>query len=408
MKVPAQVSESRIGNPLEVLWVALKLGSTSFGGPIAHLGYFERTYVHARRWLNEEEYGGLVSLCQLLPGPTSSQVGFLIGLHRAGWLGAVMAWMGFTLPSALLMYGFALCAPSLTGPRTQSLLHGLMLTAVVIVAQAVWSMARSLAPDLPRRLIAILGCLLLLSRHGGWSQFATLVAGGVAGGLACRTAPRVPTLLPGGPKPCTGSLAILLFVLLLVSLAATAAFDQEGPIALANIFYRSGAFVFGGGHVVLPLLQQAMVPTGWISNDRFLAGYGLAQSVPGPLFTLAAYLGAVSAGSNGSPLWAVLALVSIFLPGILLAIGGRAMLERVAAHPGASGILAGINAAVVGVLAAALYDPVWTSAVHSLSDVAVILAVLILLQKFKIPPLLIAALCVGTSVGVAMGVKPTT
>jgi chromate transporter len=390
------------GTPSEVLWVALKLGLTSFGGPIAHLGYYERTYVRERQWLSSEQYGGLISLCQLLPGPTSSQLGFLVGLHRAGWLGALAVWIGFTLPSALLMYAFALYAPTAPSARMQAALHGLMLTAVVVVAQAVWSMARSLTPDLPRRAIAVAACAPLLFFHSGMAQFVTLVGGAILGSILCRSAPHTAAKLPARLHTRVAWAALVLFLVLLAGLSSATFLEPHGPIALANIFYRSGAFVFGGGHVVLPLLQQALVPTGWVSDDRFLAGYGFAQAMPGPLFTLAAYLGAASAPPHQSLLWALIALIAIFLPGLLLAITGLSLLGRIANSKAAHAVLAGINAAVVGLLAAALYNPVWVSAVRAPVDIAIVLVVFVLSLRFKVPPILIAALCVCTSIARSM------
>jgi chromate transporter len=386
------------GAPGEVLWAALKLGLTSFGGPIAHLGYFRRAYVRDRQWLSAKQYGELVSLCQLLPGPTSSQIGFLIGLHRAGWKGALAAWCGFTLPSALLMYVFAILAPTVPGQWMQAILHGLMLTAVAVVAQAVWSMARSLAPDVPRRVIAAAACALLLFLHSGIAQILTLVGGAAVGAFLCRSAARSSSNLPLRLNSRAGWIAFGIFLLLLVGLAGTAIFATPRPVALANIFYRSGAFVFGGGHVVLPLLQQALVPTGWVSADRFLAGYGFAQAMPGPLFTLAAYLGAASAPPHQSLFWALLALISIFLPGLLLAVTGLSLVGRIAGATLANAMLAGINASVVGLLAAALYNPVWIGAVRSVLDVGTVLMAFIVLLRLKCPPVLIAALCVCASV----------
>lgn len=385
------------GSAIEVLREALKLGLTSFGGPVAHLGYYDRTYVRRLRWLSTEQFGGLISLCQLLPGPTSSQVGFLIGLHRAGWLGALAAWVGFTLPSAILMYAFALFAPTNPGPRMQAVLHGLMLTAVVVVAQAVWSMSRSLTPDLPRRAIAVAACVPLLLWGSGLAQLLALVGGAIAGVLLCRTTSPAAPKLPAGLHPGVAWVALCIFLLLLAGLASSALLQTHGPMALANIFYRSGAFVFGGGHVVLPLLQQALVPAGWLSDERFLAGYGFAQAMPGPLFTLSAYLGAASAPPHQSLLWALDAVVAIFLPGMLLSVAGLSLLGRVAGSTTANAMLAGVNAAVVGLLAAALYNPVWVNAVHSLVDVVVVLIALVLLQRFKTPPVLIATVCVAAS-----------
>ena len=386
-----------VGSAVEVLWEALKLGLTSFGGPIAHLGYYDRTYVRKLRWLSTEQFGGLISLCQLLPGPTSSQVGFLVGLHRAGWWGALAAWVGFTLPSAVLMYAFALFAPTDPAPRMEAVLHGLMLTAVVVVAQAVWSMSRSLTPDLPRRAIAVAACVPLLFWRSGLAQLLVLVGGAIAGVLLCRsTSPATPKL-PTGLHPGVAWGALCIFLLLLVGLSSSTLLQTHGPVALANIFYRSGAFVFGGGHVVLPLLQQALVPTGWLSEDRFLAGYGFAQAMPGPLFTLSAYLGAASAPPHQSLPWALDALVAIFLPGMLLALAGLSLLGRVAGSITANAMLAGVNAAVVGLLAAALYNPVWVNAVHSVVDVVIILIAFVLLQRFKTPPVVIATVCVAAN-----------
>jgi chromate transporter len=312
-------------------------------------------------------------------------------------MGALAAWIGFTLPSALFMYAFALYTPIQPGPRMQALLHGLMLTAVVVVAQAVWSMARSLAPDLPRRAIAIAACVPLLFWHSGVAQFATLVGGAVFGGILCRSMPRTTPKLPAALHPHVAWVALVLFLLLLGGLSSATLIKGHGPLALANIFYRSGAFVFGGGHVVLPLLQQALVPTGWVSNDRFLAGYGFAQAMPGPLFTLSAYLGAASAPPHQSLLWALIALISIFLPGLILAIAGLSLLGRVAGSKSANAVLSGINAAVVGLLAAALYTPVWISAVRAPVDIAIVLVALALLVRLKTAPILIAALCVCAS-----------
>ena len=279
-----------------------------------------------------------------------------MGLQRAGWLGALAAWVGFTLPSAMLMYAFALLAPTDPGPRMQAVLQGLMLTAVVVVAQAVWSMSRSLTPDLTRRAIAIAACVPLLFWRSGLAQFLVLVGGSFAGALLCRNIASTVPKLSAGLHPRVAWAALCIFLLLLVGLSSSALVQTHGPVALANIFYRSGAFVFGGGHVVLPLLQQALVPTGWLSDERFLAGYGFAQAMPGPLFTLSAYLGAASAPPHQSLPWALDALVAIFLPGMLLALAGLSLLGRVAGSIAANAILAGVNAAVVGLLAAALYN----------------------------------------------------
>lgn len=388
------------GNPTEVFAAALRLGLTSFGGPIAHLGYFERRYVQQLQWLTGPEYGSIVSVCQLLPGPTSSQVGFLIGLRRAGWSGALAAWCGFTLPSAALMFCFAVFAPAAPGPRVQAVLHGLMLTAVVVVGQAVWSMARTLCPDTARRLIAIGACVLLLFEHTGLTQLIALVGGAVAGSLSCRTATAAldTRLTVARQNTAVAWIALVAFLSLLATLPLIALWSPHSLEALAAVFYRAGALVFGGGHVVLPLLQQALVPDHWISDDRFLAGYGLAQAMPGPLFTVSAFLGAASAPAHVALLWALVALAAIFLPGLLLAIAGLSLWSRLAALQLTQPALAGTNAAVVGVLAAALYNPVWTTGVQSLVDVVVVIAAFLLLQWGKTPPIMVTGLCVLVSV----------
>jgi chromate transporter len=279
----------------------------------------------------------------------------------------------------------------------QAVLHGLMLTAVVVVAQAVWNMVRSLTPDLPRRTIAVVACVALLYLHGGPTQLVILAGGAVVGAILCRPAAQTSHNLPPRLNSRSGWIAFGAFLALLGGLSTSVIFTTHGPFALASIFYRSGAFVFGGGHVVLPLLQQALVPTHWISADRFLAGYGFAQAVPGPLFTVAAYLGAASAPPHQSLLWALLAVTSIFLPGLLLAVTGLSLLDRIANSKIANAMLAGINAAVVGLLAAALCNPVWTGAVRSVLDVGIVLMTFALLMRFKSPPVLVVVLCVGAS-----------
>jgi chromate transporter len=385
------------GSPVEVLRASLQLGLTSFGGPIAHLGYFNREYVQKRQWLSTEEYAALVSLCQLLPGPTSSQVGFLVGFRRAGILGALAAWIGFTLPSAILMYAFAILAPQAPGPFMQAVLHGLMLTAVVVVSQAVWSMARTLCPDWPRRIIALAVAVVLAFHSNGVLQLVALAGGAIAGSLVCRNLKHAVIELPVATEPRSAWLALAAFCGLLIALPTLSAFAPRGPIALANIFYRAGALVFGGGHVVLPLLQDALVPQHWISNEGFLAGYGFAQAMPGPLFTVAAYLGAASAPTSASLSWAVLALIAIFLPGLLLSFVGLSLGSRVARIPSALAMLAGVNAAVVGVLGAALYNPIVVTAIHSAFDLGFVVIGFVLLQWRHVPPILVAALMVSAS-----------
>ena len=387
----------------EVFWTALKLGLTSFGGPIAHLGYFERTYVRRLEWLTSARYAQLVGLCQSLPGPTSSQVGFLVGLHRAGWQGGIAAWVGFTLPSALLMYALAMLAAALASPAyqgwVQPILHGLVLTAVAVVAQAVWSMAQSLCPDWPRRLIAALSCSALLLFASPATQVIVMLFGAAGGAYRARPgkAAAVEVGTSHRARPRTAAWALILYGLLLVAFFGLTLLVPRGPLALAAIFYRAGALVFGGGHVVLPLLRQELVPNGWISDGDFLSGYALAQGLPGPLFTVAAYLGAASAPEHQSAAWSLLAVLAIFLPGLLLAAGGVSLWSLLAKAPSASAALAGVNASVVGILAAALYDPVWLSGVHDLADAALAVAAFALLQRWRLPAPAIAGLCVGAS-----------
>jgi chromate transporter len=389
--------ESRRGSAGEVFLVALRLGLTSFGGPIAHLGYFERTYVRERQWLTPDEYGGLVALCQMVPGPASSQVGYLVGLRRAGWGGAFAAWAGFTLPSALVMFVFAILAPHLEGSTTNAVLHGLKLVAVAVVAQAVWSMARNLCPDRPRAALALLAAALLLVTSGSFVQIAALLMGAVGGAVLCRDLPAAPGL-PAMPVSLrTGGVALASFLMLLVVLPLAGAAAPHSLLALAGIFYKAGALVFGGGHVVLPLLRDALVPQGWISDDSFLAGYGVAQAIPGPLFTFSAYLGAVVAPAGAALLWSAVALIFMFLPGVLIALAGLPVWLWLGHHPAARAALAGINAAVVGVLGAALYNPIWLSAIGNGRDVAIALVGFLLLERWRVPPLAIVVFCVGAA-----------
>jgi chromate transporter len=394
--------ETRRGSAGEVFLVALRLGLTSFGGPIAHLGYFERTYVRQRQWLTADEYAGLVALCQMVPGPASSQVSYLIGLRHAGWGGAFAAWAGFTIPSALVMFAFALLAPRLGGPATNAVLHGLKLVAVAVVAQAVWSMARNLCPDRPRAALALLAAALLLAISGSFIQIAALLIGAIGGALLCRNLPAGPGL-PAMPVTLrAGGIALSLFLILLLALPLAGVAAPHSLLALAGIFYKAGALVFGGGHVVLPLLRDALVPQGWLSDSAFLAGYGLAQAIPGPLFTFSAYLGAVVAPLGVALLWSAVALIFIFLPGALIALAGLPIWLWLGHHPAARAALAGINAAVVGILGAALYNPIWLSAIGNGRDVAIALTGFLLLERWRIPPLVIVVFCVGVSLILAL------
>ncbi|MHB8530890.1 MAG: chromate efflux transporter [Caulobacteraceae bacterium] len=387
--------------PWEVFTVALGQGLTSFGGPIAHIGYFERAYVQRRRWLSAEEYAGLVGLCQMIPGPASSQVGFLVGLRRAGWGGAFAAWLGFTLPSALLMFGFAWLSPGLTGPVTQAALHGLKLVAVAVVAQAVWSMGRKLCPDLPRTALAIAAACILLLFAGAVTQLLALAAGAVGGIILCRNIDdrSTPPRLPISRRMGLGALAVFITLLVALPLAASAA--PRSLLAMAAVFYKAGALVFGGGHVVLPLLREALVPSGWLADTTFLSGYGAAQAMPGPLFTFAAYLGAVIAphgsGVGLTALWSLVALGFVFLPGVLVALAGLPLWTWLGVHSTARGALAGVNAAVVGMLGAALYNPIWTTSIAGGRDVAIAAVGLLLLERWRVPPILVVIFCVAAS-----------
>jgi chromate transporter len=394
----ASASEARSrGTAGEVFRVTLRLGLTSFGGPIAHLGYFERTYVRERQWLSADEYAGLVALCQMVPGPASSQTGFLVGLRRAGWGGAVAAWIGFTLPSAIVMFASALLAPHLEGRTTDAVLHGLRLVAVAVVAQAVWSMGRNLCPDRPRAALALVAAALLLVVGGSFLQIAAILFGAAGGAVLCRNLPALPGVpaMPVGLR--SGGVALALFLVLLVALPLAGAAAPHSLLALAGIFYKAGALVFGGGHVVLPLLRDALVPQGWLGDSNFLAGYGVAQAIPGPLFTFSAYLGATVAPAGARLPWACVALLFMFLPGLLVALAGLPLWLWLGRHSAARAALAGINAAVVGVLGAALYNPIWIGAVGNGRDVAIALAGFLLLERWRLPPLAIVVFCVAAA-----------
>jgi chromate transporter len=387
---------------LEVLRVFLRLGLTSFGGPVAHLGYFRAEFVSRRRWLDEQAFADLVALCQFLPGPASSQVGFSIGLMRAGAAGALAAWTGFTLPSAIALLAFAYGAGTLGGASGAGLLHGLTLVAVAIVAHAVWGMARSLCPDRERASIAAVAAVVILASGSATAQIASIALGAIAGFAWCRAAQATPAGRVGMPvSRGAGIGALAIFFTLLVGLPLLAALPSLHGVARFEAFYRSGALVFGGGHVVLPLLREAFVPNGWVSDDAFLAGYGAAQAVPGPLFTFAAYLGAVANETPNGVAGAALGLVGIFLPGLLLLIGALPFWHALRARTDVQAMMRGVNAAVVGILGAALYNPVWTSSVKAPLDVAIALVGFVLLTAWRAPPLLVVLL--GALAGLALG-----
>ena len=376
----SQASE-RIG---EVFWIFLALGLTSFGGPVAHLGYFRTAFVERRQWLSEQAYADLVALCQFLPGPASSQVGFALGLLRAGPWGAAMAWLAFTLPSAIILVLFAFGAAVLDGPIASGIIHGLKVVAVAIVAHAVWGMARNLCPDKTRTGIALAAVFTVVLVSGPLGQVSAIVLGGLAGLTLCRDSAAA-TASESLHFPVTrkaGMVALGVFAGLLILLPLLA--GMAVWLDIADAFYRSGALVFGGGHVVLPLLEAEVVQLGWLTSDEFLAGYGAAQAVPGPLFTFAAYLGALLPGINGL-VGALLALLAIFIPGFLLLVGVLPFWNQFRQWGSAQALMRGANAAVVGILGAALYQPVWTSAIIGAEEFALALTGFLLLTVWKLP-----------------------
>lgn len=368
-----------------VFRVFLKLGLTSFGGPIAHLAYFRREFVEQRRWLSEQRYAELLALCQFLPGPASSQVGFAIGLQRAGLRGGLAAWAAFTLPSAAMLVLFAGIASSMQTPLAQSAIHGLKLVAVAVVAHALWGMAQKLCPDRTRAAIALLALSILALYPGGIAQLGVIALGALLGLRLCQAStPNTGLDIESFVSPQTGRTCLLLFAALLGGLPLLSWLLPTHSVQLFDGFYRAGAMVFGGGHVVLPLLESRVVETGWVSADTFLAGYGAAQAIPGPLFTFAAYLGAADSQLGGVT-GATLALCAIFLPGLLLLTGVLPFWQRWRQHRHAYPMMAGANAAVVGLLAATLYHPVWTSAVLSSSDFAIVASAFALLLVWSAP-----------------------
>ena len=381
------------GSWREVLAAFLRLGLTSFGGPVAHLGYFREEFVHRRRWLDDKSYADLVALCQFLPGPASSQVGLAVGLLRGGYAGALAAWIGFTLPSAAALVLFAYGASALTGPIGTGLLHGLKLTAVAIVAQAVFGMARTLEPDRARATLAVAAAIIALGAPSSWGQIGAIALGGIVGALLLRGGADVaPATLPLNVSRTLGALLLALFFALLIGLPLLAAAIPSQALKDFDAFYRAGSLVFGGGHVVLPLLQASVVPPGWVGNDAFLAGYGAAQAVPGPLFTFAAYLGTVMEPKPNGWIGASLCLTAIFLPSFLLVIGALPFWEELRRRPVAQAALRGVNAAVVGLLLAALYQPVWTVGITNAADFALAVAAFLLLFMWQTPPWLVVML----------------
>lgn len=382
-------------NVAEVLGAFLKLGCTAFGGPIAHLGYFQNEFVIRRKWIDEHAYGDLVALCQFLPGPASSQVGLAIGWKRAGWRGALAAWIAFTAPSALLMIAFAYGVQAVGDLGHAGWVQGLKIAAAAVVAQAVWTMARKLCPDTPRATIAVLAAIGLTLFPIAWMQVVVIAAGVLAGAAFGRwfsIESIIPSLAPDLPR-AGSAVCFGLFATLLVVLPWLARVHPSPGTQVFDGFYRAGALVFGGGHVVLPLLQEATVGHGWLDHDTFLAGYGAAQALPGPLFAFSAYLGEViKPGGIGG---ALLALVAIYLPAVLILFATLPHWERLRGSARARLLLAGANAAVVGLLGAAFYSPIWTSSITDPKRFALVIAAFAALQFWRLPPWIIVLSCAG-------------
>lgn len=415
----AKIEQPSVRTVWLVFWVFLQLGCTSFGGPIAHLGYFRQTFVEKRNWISDAQYADTVALCQFLPGPASSQVGMAIGWYRAGLVGALAAWLGFTLPSAVALMGFAVLLQRYPDVVPAGLVHGLKLLAVAVVWQAVWGMAHKLTPDKPRLTVAVLSAVAVLCVPTIWAQLAVMVMAAVVGQWQLQ--PRLPSSDPTPQASVLGKASakqtrltmgwLLAFAGLLVGLPLLQQYFAHQDfvnqsmaahgLAVFDAFYRTGALVFGGGHVVLPLLQAQTVAMGWVDNATFLAGYGAAQAVPGPLFTFAAFLGAsMSQPPNG---WqgGLLALVAIFLPSFLLVLGVLPVWQRLRTNHTLQAALLGVNAAVVGVLLAALYNPVWVSAVGSVQDFAVVLFAIAALMIWRLPVWMVVIGCALAGIALA-------
>ena len=391
---PPGNAEDRTRSFFSILLVFLRLGLTSFGGPIAHLGYFRDEFVTRRRWLDEKGYADLVALAQFLPGPASSQVGFALGVLRGGLPGGAAAWLGFTMPSALVMLLAAHGVDWMTGGTGAGIVHGLKLVAAAVVAQAVWGMAGSLCPDRPRQTLAVLVTVAVLLLPFTTTQVGVILIGAAAGLILYQGGDVGPSgaVLPFRVPWGAAVAALGAFPVLLIGLPLLVTATGSHAVATIEAFYRAGALVFGGGHVVLPLLERAYVPAGWITADQFLAGYGVAQAVPGPLFTFAAFVGAAQNLPPNGALGAALALLAVFLPGILLMYGVLPFWDALRHRPKARAMLQGVNAAVVGVLAAALFDPIWTTSVRTPSDFAVVLLAFAALVWWRVPPWLVVAL----------------
>jgi chromate transporter len=404
MKNPSETrtGDEKRGSPLEVLAVFTRLGLTSFGGPVAHLGYFHDEFVKRRKWMDDQSYADLVALCQFLPGPASSQVAIAIGIARAGLTGGFAAWVGFTLPSAIAMIAFAFGVAAIGDVSGAGWLRGLKIVAVAVVAHALWGMAAALTPDRVRVTIAIFAAVTTLLWQTSLGQISVIAAGGFFGWWLLSGAPLIPerhTRYRIGRS--LGAISLVLFFGLLAGLPLLRDFSNSFSLSVFDSFYRAGSLVFGGGHVVLPLLQAEVVPPGWLTNEAFIAGYGAAQAVPGPLFTFSAYLGAVM--NQGSRLGtALIALIAVFLPSFLLVIGALPFWDKLRSFHPFQAALRGVNAAVVGILLAALYHPVWTSAILSSIDFAIAIAAFLVLAFWKWPPWLVVLLTAFTAWGAAI------
>jgi chromate transporter len=391
-------------NLVSIFGAFLKLGTTSFGGPIAHLGYLRKEFVERRKWLDDKAYADLVALCQFLPGPASSQVGFALGISQRGLPGGIVAWLGFALPSAIIMIAFAYGAQLFSGSSASGWLHGLKLAAVAIVAQAVWNLGRQLCPDRVRASFAIGAAILVLVVPGTFVQLTAIALGAILG-WRFLAREKIPDIQAGfGGSRTLSWIAWTMFVSLLVLLPLAARTLDSYPLSLFDSFYRAGSFVFGGGHVVLPLLHQEVVPRGWISDSDFLSGYGVAQVVPGPLFTFAAYVGAAANGHPNGWMGGLIAVIAIFLPGFLLVLGALPYWDQWRRRPAIRAAMDGVNAVVVGVLLAALYDPIFTSSVHASRDVAIALVAFAMLVFWRLSPLWVVIL--SAVAGMASGSIP--
>jgi chromate transporter len=386
------------GSPAEVFIAFLKLGLTSFGGPVAHLGYFRKELVERRNWVSESQFSQLLAICQFLPGPASSQLGFSLGLARAGWLGALAAFLAFTLPSALLLIGFASVLPALSGSVGEAAIHGLKIVAFAVVADAVLAMSKKLCPDIQRATIAILSAGVLLVIGNAWIQLLVVIGGAIAGIYMCKAnATEAASQIPIHYGRKLGSILLLLFFAMLAGLPFFSS-QNASLISMAEAFYRAGALVFGGGHVVLPLLEDAVVSSGWLTSETFLAGYGASQAIPGPMFAFSAYLGAVIPTGYNAWLSASIALLFMFTPGFLLVAGVLPFWRAISHNTAVANAVSGINAAVVGLLAAALYNPIFISAIQSAADIIIGMIGFAMLTVWRLSALVVVAWSVIASV----------